>query len=79
MCFAPDDTWQLSPSKFGSLDSGLRGKIIDINIHPISFRTAPEIFKNTIAIVSRGGIYKIKIHAEMLQNTLARVSRGEIY
>ena len=49
----------VSPLKVESIYPGLMGTIIDINIHPIRFRTTPEILQNTIAKVSRGGIYKL--------------------
>ena len=66
MWLAPDNTWKISPLKFGSLDPGLRATIIDINIHPISFCTTPEILKNSIAEFSRGGIHKTETEAEIL-------------
>ena len=78
MWLAPDDTWRPSPLKVGSLYPGLSEKNVDINIHPISFCTIPEILKNPLARVSRGEIYK-KIQSEILQNIIARVSRGGIY
>ena len=76
---APDDTWRLPPLKVGSIDTVLSGTILDINIHPISFHSAPDIFQIPVARVSRGGIYKIKIYAEILKNPIARVSRVGIY
>ena len=79
MWLATDDTWQPSPLKVGSVDPVISETIIDINIHPIIFLTAPEILQNPIARVSRGGIYEAKIQAEILQNPIARVSIGGIY
>ena len=60
MWLDPVNNWKLSPLKVGSLDPGLSGTIIDINIHPISFLTTLEILQNTIARVSRGEIHKQK-------------------
>ena len=54
LALSPD----VSPLKVGSLDPGLSGKILDINIHPISFRTILEILQNIVVRVSRGGIDK---------------------
>ena len=64
----------VSTLKVESLDLGLSETIIDINIHPNSFNTTPEILQNPIAKVSRGGIYKTEIQTEIL-NFL----RGGIY
>ena len=36
-----DGTWRPSPLRVGSLDPGLREKIIDINIHSIIFHPTP--------------------------------------
>ena len=58
----------VSPLKFGSFDPGLNETILDINIHPISFHTTPKIFQNPIARVSRGGIHKTELQAEILQH-----------
>ena len=57
----------VSPLKVESLDPGLSGTILDMNIHPIRFCTTPYIFQNPISKVSRGGIYKTEIEAEILQ------------
>ena len=65
---ATNNTWQLSPLKVIIIDPGISRIILDINVHPISFRTTPKIFQNSIAGVSRSGIYKSEIQAEILQN-----------
>ena len=63
MLLDPDD----SPLRVESLDPGLNEIILDITIHPIIFRITQEILQHPIAKVSRSGIYKTEIQADILQ------------